>query len=94
MGAWGADTFDNDTACDWSYALDEVADLNFVRETLARVLAVGKEIPLNGAMPSRTCGRALWHNKLMNSTGMSGGNQLSIIRAACPPPILAGYAWP
>jgi hypothetical protein len=43
MGAWGADTFDNDTACDWSYALDEVDDLSLVRETLARVLAVGEE---------------------------------------------------
>jgi hypothetical protein len=43
MGAWGADTFDNDTACDWSYALDEVDDLSLVRETLDRVLAVGKE---------------------------------------------------
>jgi hypothetical protein len=43
MGAWGADTFDNDTACDWSYALDEVDGLSLVRETLARVLAVGEE---------------------------------------------------
>jgi hypothetical protein len=43
MGAWGADTFDNDTACDWSYALDEVDGLSLVRETLARVLAIGEE---------------------------------------------------
>ncbi len=43
MGAWGADTFDNDTACDWSYGLNEVDDLSLVRETLARVLAVGEE---------------------------------------------------
>ncbi|MEJ2558994.1 MAG: DUF4259 domain-containing protein [Anaerolineae bacterium] len=43
MGAWGADTFDNDTACDWSYELNEVDDLSLVRETLARVLTVGEE---------------------------------------------------
>lgn len=43
MGAWGANTFDNDTACDWSYGLNEVDDLSLVRETLARVLAVGEE---------------------------------------------------
>lgn len=41
MGTWGADTFDNDTACDWSYGLNEVDDLSLVRETLTRVLAVG-----------------------------------------------------
>ena len=43
MGAWGANTFDNDTACDWVYGLQGVNDLNFVRETLERVLAVGED---------------------------------------------------
>jgi hypothetical protein len=36
MGAWGADTFDNDTACDWVYDLEECDDLSFVKETLER----------------------------------------------------------
>lgn len=38
MGAWGAGSFDNDTACDWSYGLEDVDDLSLVRETLAEVL--------------------------------------------------------
>ncbi|MDX1521513.1 MAG: DUF4259 domain-containing protein [Anaerolineae bacterium] len=42
MGAWGVDTFDNDTACDWAYELEDVHDLSLVRETLDRVLAVGE----------------------------------------------------
>src|SRR5450432_135742 len=43
MGAWGGDTFDNDTACDWTYDLEGAEDLSFVRETLARVTAIGSE---------------------------------------------------
>jgi hypothetical protein len=43
MGAWGVNTFDNDTACDWKYGLEDVDDLSLVRETLRRVLAVGNE---------------------------------------------------
>lgn len=43
MGAWGTDSFDNDTACDWSYDLEEADDLSLVRETLARVFEEGDE---------------------------------------------------
>lgn len=43
MGAWGHGTFDNDTACDWSYGLEECEDLTLVRETLSRVLAHAEE---------------------------------------------------
>lgn len=43
MGAWGVNTFDNDTACDWIHGLEDVEDLSLVRETLANVLAVGTE---------------------------------------------------
>ena len=43
MGAWDVDTFDNDTACDWSAELDDTTDLNLVREALAAVLDVGDE---------------------------------------------------
>jgi len=38
MGAWGAGSFDNDTACDWSYGLEEVNDLSLVVKTLSQVL--------------------------------------------------------
>ncbi len=34
MGAWGANTFENDTACDWTYELADVDDLSLVLETL------------------------------------------------------------
>lgn len=41
MGAWGANTFDNDVACDWAFGLEEVYDLSLVQATLVRVLTVG-----------------------------------------------------
>jgi len=34
MGAWGAGSFDNDTANDWAYGLDDVSDLSMVHATL------------------------------------------------------------
>jgi len=43
MGAWGTDTFDNDTAGDWAYGLEAVDDLSLVRETFDRVIAVGDD---------------------------------------------------
>jgi hypothetical protein len=43
MGAWGTGTFDNDTACDWTYDLEQAKDLSFVGDTLAAVMAVGDE---------------------------------------------------
>ena len=43
MGAWGVNTFDNDTACDWTYGLEGLDDLSFVRKTLANVLEIGPE---------------------------------------------------
>lgn len=43
MGAWGVDTFENDTACD--YALEVTKDSNFARmeSTLDRTLSTGGE---------------------------------------------------
>lgn len=43
MGAWGTDTFDNDTACDWSYGLEEVSDLSLVHETIESLLEIGDD---------------------------------------------------
>lgn len=43
MGAWDVDTFDNDTACDWTYQLEEHDDTGLVADTLARVLTVGND---------------------------------------------------
>ena len=43
MGAWGCDTFDNDTACDWSYGLETCDDLSLLQESLQRVLECGAE---------------------------------------------------
>lgn len=41
MGAWGLGPFDNDTACDWGYELDEAAPAErptFLRKALDRVV--------------------------------------------------------
>jgi hypothetical protein len=43
MGTWSADTFGNDTACDWSYALEEANDLTPIRQALEAVLSSGEE---------------------------------------------------
>ena len=43
MGAWSADTFGNDTACDWAYKLREVDGLELVRQALEAVLTVGDD---------------------------------------------------
>jgi hypothetical protein len=43
MGAWAADTFGNDTACDWTDGLEIVDDLSLVRQTFGAVLNVGDE---------------------------------------------------
>jgi hypothetical protein len=43
MGAWGHDTFDNDTAGDWTYKLEKCDDLSLIQETLNRVIECGDE---------------------------------------------------
>lgn len=43
MGAWDVDTFDNDTACDWAYELQQATDLSCVPDALNTVLETGDE---------------------------------------------------
>jgi hypothetical protein len=43
MGAWGTGIFDNDTACDWAYDLNETSDLSLIESALDRVLNVDAE---------------------------------------------------
>lgn len=43
MGARDTGTFDNDTACDWSYGLEETDDLDLVKSAIAAVLETGDE---------------------------------------------------
>jgi hypothetical protein len=43
MGAWGHLAFDNDTACDWSYGLEDVNDLSHVESAFADLEGVGAE---------------------------------------------------
>ena len=43
MGAWSADSFGNDTACDWAYSLEETSDLSLVREAIERVIECEEE---------------------------------------------------
>jgi hypothetical protein len=43
MGAWGTGIFDNDTACDWAYTLEESDDLSVVEEALEKVMSAGAE---------------------------------------------------
>jgi Domain of unknown function (DUF4259) len=43
MGAWGTGIFDNDTACDWAYGLEETSDLSLIESTLDKVIKIGAE---------------------------------------------------
>jgi hypothetical protein len=43
MGAWGANSFDNDTANDWAYGLEDVEDLSLVSAAITAVLTVGTD---------------------------------------------------
>jgi hypothetical protein len=43
MGAWSADTFGNDAACDWASGLEDVHDLRLVRRALDAVLSVSDD---------------------------------------------------
>lgn len=43
MGAWGVLAFDNDTACDWKYGLDDVDDLSLVESAFDELEEVGGE---------------------------------------------------
>jgi hypothetical protein len=43
MGAWSADTFGNDTACDWSYDLEKATDLSLVQKAFEAVLSVADD---------------------------------------------------
>ncbi|MCP4163288.1 MAG: DUF4259 domain-containing protein [Deltaproteobacteria bacterium] len=37
MGAWGIGNFDNDTACDWAYELEESSDLSVIQRSIDAV---------------------------------------------------------
>ncbi|MEM7116666.1 MAG: DUF4259 domain-containing protein, partial [Chloroflexota bacterium] len=37
MGAWGTGIFDNDTACDWAYELENSSDLSVISSTINAV---------------------------------------------------------
>src|SRR4051794_10074160 len=43
MGAWGELAFDNDTANDWAYGLEEVDDLSLVESALGELEALGND---------------------------------------------------
>lgn len=43
MGAWGASAFDNDTANDWAYGLEKVADLSVVETAVDEVINIGDD---------------------------------------------------
>ena len=49
MGAWGFDTFDNDSAGDWVYDLADSNGLAFVEKTLDVVLTDGADLDAHDA---------------------------------------------
>jgi hypothetical protein len=43
MGAWAADVFGNDDACDWAFELENSNDLSLIESTIDTVLSHGAE---------------------------------------------------
>ena len=43
MGVWSHEPFGNDTANDWAYGLDKVADFSLIEHTMDQVLQVNTE---------------------------------------------------
>jgi hypothetical protein len=43
MGAWGSDPYDNDTANDWAYDLEDADDLSLVRNAISAVAGIGED---------------------------------------------------
>jgi len=43
MGAWGELAFDNDTANDWAYGLEDVSDLSLVEAAFEELESVGAD---------------------------------------------------
>lgn len=43
MGTWGPSAFENDTACDWAYELEEIDDLSVICRSLDDVVACGED---------------------------------------------------
>lgn len=41
MGTWGTGIFDNDTAADWAFGLEDLPDTQYIEKTLERVVAIG-----------------------------------------------------
>ena len=39
MGTWGPGIFDNDTAADWAFGLEDLPDTQYIEKTLERVIA-------------------------------------------------------
>lgn len=39
MGAWGPGHFDNDTACDWAYDLEDASDLSYIKDSIQEVFS-------------------------------------------------------
>jgi hypothetical protein len=57
MGSWGAKTFEDDDAVDWTYELDEAEDCLFLMETLKAVTERGDDY-LEVTEASRALGAA------------------------------------
>ena len=54
MGAWGELAFDNDTANDWAYGLDDASDLSLVESAFDELEEVGDDY-LDQTVPGPGC---------------------------------------
>ena len=93
MGSWDVGSFDNDTAVDWSYGLEEADDLRYVEAALDRVVVHGSKEDL----PAEAGECAIAAAEVVARLGRKGGEESAYSETAdawvrahpiVPPPAL------
>jgi hypothetical protein len=97
MGTWDVGSFDNDTAADWAYGLDEVHDLSYVETTLDRVASHPSEQDLSAEAGECAIAAAEVIARLLQKGGEESAYSESVdtwVRAhrIAPPPALVTKA--
>ena len=97
MGTWDADSFGNDTACDWTYGLEKVKDLRYVEQTLDQVLACGSNQSVPAEVAQCAVAAAEVVARLKGNWGIENSYSETVdewvrARRLTPPPALVAKA--
>lgn len=91
MGAWGIGNFDNDTACDWAYELEESSDLSVLTKTIDKVFAeqyVDADVGSEALAAIDTLTRLIGNGGVKNSYTEAVDNWVEKNKITPPPELL------